>query len=329
MITRSLDSKVTQTATAAMLKTMADFQPSTDFAPFVSRIKATGSAIDFAWFGAIDYPVEWGGGRAGSDIKAYTDQLVPVAYGRTYDIDADTLSDDQTQTLTERLKGVGEVNKDHANLLASQFVEAGTAGTIDTSYDGQFVYDTDHDESGSNQSNDLTGAAATGTAPTPDEFESAIGAAFEAGAAFKNDKGNPMGLTLAGATIEVPPAMMLEAMIVLGPGRAGNLPPELRGAGGGVNASDQSGVQGIFRNTVSWMVNYHSTNTDRFRVHWPATAAAVGPMVLADREDWRVKYYDPFNDKDCDDRNLVQVKTRARFKLGPGLWQKTISYIFT
>lgn len=323
MITNSSSAIIRQTAIGAFIKSLGEGQATVDYSPFISVFKTATKQADFGWFGAIDYPAEWGGGRAGSDMKAYTDTLTPKVYGRTYDIDADLFADDQTGTAAERAKGVAYMCREYTNVLASEFFEAGTAGTIDTAYDGQFFYDTDHDESGTNQDNDLTGTAATGTDPTSDEFETGVGDALEAAAAFKDDKGHPIG-GRAGAVIEVPPRLIKVASIVLGSRMAKS--PVAAGEGG---AADQSGVTGVFRNQYSWFVNYHATNTDRFKIHWPASAQSVGPLVMNMREDWRIKTYDPTNDKDCDNRNLIQIATRARFVVGPGLWQKSIVYIFT
>lgn len=60
-------------------------------------------------------------------------------------------------------------------------------------YDGQFFFDTDHNEGDSGaQSNDITFDAATPAAPTAAEAESAVLKAVEAMMAFKDDQGEPM-----------------------------------------------------------------------------------------------------------------------------------------
>ncbi len=63
---------------------------------------------------------------------------------------------DKTGQLRQRVTDLAARTATHWNTLLGSWITAGEAGTLALAYDGQYFFDTDHNESGTSQTNDLT-----------------------------------------------------------------------------------------------------------------------------------------------------------------------------
>jgi len=321
-LTATTSAVIRKTADAAFVKSWESHLATVDLGRFVSTFNSDASRADFGWFGSIPFPSQWASARSHRSLKSYTDTLTPVWWELTVDWDVDAFEDDQTGTASNTAAGIAARSKEHVNSRLSYVIMEGDGSTHDTAYDGQFYFDDDHAESGTNQDNDLTSAASTGTDPTAAEFEAAFGDALEALAGFTDDQGNPLGLP-GGVEVVIPPEYMKVAGIVLGSNgttAASTTDPGM---------SDTTSISGIFRGQYKVTMNPYLTDADRFYLFMPATADSVGPFIQVSRHDWVFNTFDPTNDSLCNENRIVSFRAEAKYEFGYGLWQKGIVHIFS
>jgi hypothetical protein len=129
----------------------------TIWAPRVSvLVPSTREVEEFAWLGQVPMPVRWVGGRDEQYLNKYTATIRNYEYEATLPISVPDLRRDKSGQLRQRAGEMGARFATHWNKLAGEWIAAGEAGTKGLAYDGQFYYDTDHNESGTSQTNDLT-----------------------------------------------------------------------------------------------------------------------------------------------------------------------------
>lgn len=135
---------------------------------------------NYKWLGQVPALREWVGGRHEVPLNKYSMTLSNVEYEATLPIDVADLRRDKTGQLRVRVGDLARRTATHWNSLESTLISNGTAGNSGLCYDGQYFFDTDHDESGSNQSNDLTSSevpasdVTTTAAPTATEAANII-----------------------------------------------------------------------------------------------------------------------------------------------------------
>lgn len=321
-LTATQNSTITKDAKGSFYTALSARKPSIPVGQFVSAETVDASSKDFGWFGMPAFPREWNGPRAHKALRSYTDNLVPKKWEITLDVNRELVEDDQTmQAQLPRISAaLAERAQEHLVKRFTEVLEAGTAGTIDTSWDGQFFFDDDHSFGNSGTvDNDFTSAAATGTDPTASEFETAYGDAIEAMIAFPNDQGDPAGAAGAmGFVAMVPPSYLKAAATVLGPNATLN--------GGSTTEGDVTGVTGVFRGaTGGYIVNPYLTNADRFYVLRSGLPGAVGPFIFQRHVNapWEIELdEDRENDTYC-------FRGRARYEVHYGDFLAAAVHIFT
>ena len=108
------------------------------------------------WFGQVPQMRRWVGERHEEVLNKYALSVYNYPYESTIPISVDDKRRDKTGQIATRLGELVTRTATHWNTLAGNYITAGEAGTIALAYDGQWFFDTDHNESGSNQTNDLT-----------------------------------------------------------------------------------------------------------------------------------------------------------------------------
>ena len=111
---------------------------------------------ELAWVGQVAQLRRWNGGRHENPLKKYSTTITNYKYEDTMRISNDDLRRDKTGLLRTRVAQMGVRAATHWNILGGTWITNGEAGNSGLAYDGQFFFDTDHNESGSNQTNDLT-----------------------------------------------------------------------------------------------------------------------------------------------------------------------------
>jgi len=319
-ITTTNSAILRKTATGAFYTSLAARAANLNIARFLSVDSTTAINKDYGWYGALPLPREWTGARNHVALKSYTDTITPKKWELTIDVDAETMEDDQTGQLSNVAGALGVKAAEHMAKRFTEVLEAGVAGSIDTAYDGQFFFDGDHAESGTNQDNDFTSAAATGTDPTASEMETAVGDAIEAMTAFTDDQGNPHDPSNNGFVVMIPPSFLAAAHTVMGP----------NGSLGGAAAltADATGVTGIFRGT-EYVVNPYLAAADSIYILRPGMPGGVGPFIAVNRVPWRFDTFTPADSQQANENDVATYAARARYEIGYGDWRAASVHIFS
>lgn len=152
----------------------------------------------YAWLGQVPVMREWVGGRHEQFLKKYSLQIRNVVFEATLPMSVEDLRRDKRGELRRKASELGTRTITHWDTLLAPLVVAGEAGTLGLGYDGQFFFDTDHDESGSNQTNDLTATevpsanVADPNVPTVAEAVAIINETVSYAMSFTDDQGEPI-----------------------------------------------------------------------------------------------------------------------------------------
>lgn len=169
------------------------------------------SSEEYAWLGMPPALREWVGGR---NAKGFTENGIEIAnkhFEATIDILLRDLRRDKTGQLQIRINELAQRGGSHFAKLLSTLILNGAATTC---YDGQYFFDTDHEEGDSGaQSNSIQtdisalpvathGAAVT--APSPGEMQQAILGSISKMLTFVDDEGEPMNEDAKSFLVMVP-----------------------------------------------------------------------------------------------------------------------------
>lgn len=168
----------------------------------------------YKWLGMAPAMREWIGGRQAKGFRENGVTIANKTFEATLEVLVDEIRRDKTGQVMVRVRELAERTNSHwAKLLSTLIIN----GESTACYDGQYFFDTDHSEGDSGtQSNDLTFDAATTTAPTSGEMESAILKSIEAMMGFKDDQGEPMNENAKRFLVMVPVPFMSSAAGAIG-----------------------------------------------------------------------------------------------------------------
>lgn len=159
------------------------------------------------WLGQVPTMRKWLGGRHEQVVNKYTLTIKNYPYESTLAYSIDDLRRDKSGLLMAKVRDMGVRAMTHWNSLGSELIDTATSGTNGLAYDGQFFFDTDHAESGSNQSNDLTATeipsanVATAAAPTATEAANIINEVMGYAMTLTDDQGEPINQDVSGGVI--------------------------------------------------------------------------------------------------------------------------------
>lgn len=164
---------------------------------------------EYKWLGSVPQLKQWIGAREEEQLAKYSQEIRNFTYESTLPIPLNDLRRDKTGQIRARVGDLARRTASHWNKILSPYINTGTAGTNGLAYDGQFFYDTDHNESGSNQSNDLTATeipsanVATPAAPTADEYAKVIVETVAYMEGLTDDQGEPINTDISRVEIHV------------------------------------------------------------------------------------------------------------------------------
>jgi len=153
---------------------------------------------EYAWLGMTPAMREWIGGRNAKGFREQSFQIRNKHYEATLDVLVRDLRRDKTGQLMTRINEMARRANSHWASMISTLIEAGASTEC---YDGQYFFDTDHDEGDSGtQSNRITADisaypvanAGSTTLPAVAEMQFAIAKAIEQIVGFVDDQGEPM-----------------------------------------------------------------------------------------------------------------------------------------
>src|SRR5687768_6436316 len=185
---------------------VAGFFPAYDFAmesiwaPRITtaELPSDREVEELTWLGSVPIMREWVGGRHEQVLKKYTHSIRISVFESTLAMSVEDLNRDKTGQLRARAASMGTRAATHWDSLVGPLVVAGEAGTAGLGYDGQFYFDTDHNESGANQTNDLTATEVPSAnvsdpnVPTPTEAANIIMETTAYMMSWTDDQGEPV-----------------------------------------------------------------------------------------------------------------------------------------
>lgn len=217
----------------------------------------------YAWLGNAPGLREFVGSRTTKELAENSFTISNKDYEGSIAIKSKDMRRDKLGMIDIRVNQLAERVLDHPAKLLTTLLLAGASSLC---YDGQYFFDTDHAEGSSGtQSNSISVDIATTTAPTVDEFASAVMQAIQKLFSFKDDQGEPMNQSATAFQVQIPPGFMavaLEAVTaLLGTGGKSNTLPALKG-----------------KFTIDVVVNPRITWTDKFVLL--RTDSAAKPFIL-------------------------------------------------
>jgi phage major head subunit gpT-like protein len=174
-----------------------------------SELPSDREVEELTWLGSVPIMREWVGGRHEQVLKKYTHTVRIAVYESTLAISVEDLRRDKTGQLRDRVTAMGRRAATHWDTLIGPLVVAGEAGTQGLAYDAQFMFDTDHNESGSSQTNDLTATevpsanVADPNVPTATEAANVLMETVSYMMSLTDDQGEPINQNATDVTVLV------------------------------------------------------------------------------------------------------------------------------
>jgi phage major head subunit gpT-like protein len=280
------------------------------------RVDSDKDSEKYVWLGTAPQLREWKGGRQPKTLREINFSIANKDFEATLEIPTDWLRRDKHSMILMRINQLIESARAHDAELLSTLINGADSALC---YDGQYFFDTDHseDESGI-QSNKITGAAATGAAPTAAEMEGAILDLTQQLLGFKDDVGRPTNASAKRFLLMVPVAYMKAAsaalgttVIIEGGASRNNLIPTM----GSVNGF-----------TYELVVNPRLTWADRFAMF--RQDAILKPFVKQVEVDTTVDALAEGSEEEFKNkRHLYGVNRTMNF--GANDWKGAGMYVFT
>jgi phage major head subunit gpT-like protein len=193
---------------------IADFYPRLEaateaiWAPRVAvEIPSSRETEEYNWLGQASAMREWIGERVAEPFNKFSLSITNKKFEATTDISLDDLRRDKTGQIRTRIADMAVRTATHWNELLGTLITNGEAGTSGLAYDGQFFFDTDHNESGTSQTNDLTATevpaanVSTTSVLTSTEAADVINQTVAYMATLTDDKGEPINQGPTSVTI--------------------------------------------------------------------------------------------------------------------------------
>lgn len=161
-------------------------------------LTGVGPVTEFKWLGDVPTMEEWIGERKINKLRASEHRLTTKWYANGIELDYEDTANDKLGLVIPRIQDLASMGPRKLDALAIDRYVNGFAGTLGTTYDGQFLFDTDHTAdsagTGTSQSNLQAGAFSSTT----------FNQAWVKMTAFKGTNGEPLEITpdtvLAGYT---------------------------------------------------------------------------------------------------------------------------------
>jgi phage major head subunit gpT-like protein len=258
-------------------------------------------AETYRWLGMVPQVREWKGGRKIRPLRSQGLTIANKTWEATVRIDADEQRRDKTGQLMVRINELARRVATHPNKLLTTLIANGPTATC---YDGQCFFDTDHNEGESGpQSNALSAAATTPTAPTDAEMYEAIVKGIAQLLALKDDQGEPMNESARAFLVMVPLSFLSATLVAL--------------AGQTVDAPTNPLVGGD-PFSVQWVANPRLAWTNRFVIF--RTDGETRPFIFQEELPVQVQVLAEGSELEVNE-NQHQYGVKAIHEAGYGFWQ--------
>ncbi|MFH1745670.1 MAG: Mu-like prophage major head subunit gpT family protein [Planctomycetota bacterium] len=254
----------------------------------------------YRWLGMVPQVRQWIGGRQARPLRASGVTIVNKVWETTIRVDADEQRRDKTGQIMVRVNEMARRVATHPNKLLTTLMLNGASTAC---YDGQYFFDTDHEEGDSgSQSNDVTHDAVTPTAPTDVEMFEAIVKGIGQILGIKDDQGEPMNEAAQGFLVMVPMPFWSATMVALADRNDNTLNP----------------LKSTQPFDVTWVANPRLTWTDKFAVY--RTDGEARPFIFQEELPVQVHALAEGSELEINE-NQHQYGVKAIHEAGYGFWQ--------
>lgn len=220
---------------------------------------------EYAWIGQSPIMREWIGAR---NAKGFTENNLTIRnkhFEATIEVLVKDLRRDKSGQVMTRIMDLARRTNSHwASLLSTLIIN----GESTACYDGQYFFDTDHEEGDSGtQSNDIEvdisglpiATAGTTTAPAVAEMQFAIAKAIQQIVSIKDNQGEPMNSDASEFMVMVPTTFMNTALqAVATPAQVSETQSALQAMRG------QFGLNVVVNPRLTWTTQFVVFRTDSF-----------------------------------------------------------------
>lgn len=257
-----------------------------------TEMPSTASKEDYGWLGNTPRLREWKSERAPKALLESGFELVNKHYEASISVDADLIDDDKTGGVNMKVKAMGIANRQDYDTLFSEVLEAGHQTIC---YDGQYFFDTDHQEGTSpNQSN----YSASGMALTAPNLKTVIATMK----AYKDDTGRSS--KVKPTHLMVPTALEWKANSIIKPAAAmASTDPDLA----------------VLAGALEIIVNPDLTDDTAWYVL--DLSGPIAPFIFQNRQPIKFAALDKDDDHDNFMRKEIYYGTDARLAFGFGDWR--------
>jgi len=266
----------------------------------------------YRWLGQVPAMREWIGGRLTKVMREDGITIANKVFESTLEIPVDWMTRDKTGQIQVRINELAQRAQSHwADLLTTLI----TNGATTACYDGSYFFADAHSEGSSgSQDNNIGGAAATGTAPTVAEMQTAILDTTGAIMGFKDDQGLPMNAGARRFTVMIPVAYLGAAVGALGATVIAQ------------NDSIVKAMGSLAGFGYDLAINPRLTWTDKFALF--RTDGNVKPFIRQEEEGVKVAAVAEGSELEFNER-MHRYGISAKRNVGYGYWQHACLYTFT
>jgi phage major head subunit gpT-like protein len=281
-----------------------------------NRVDSDRDSEKYVWLGSAPNMRQWIGGRQPKTIRENNYSVPNKDFEATLEIPTDWLRRDKTGQIQMKISQLVERANTHDAQLLSALINAADGLPC---YDGQYFFDTDHQEGDSaTQSNSITYDSVSTTAPTAGEMGDAILAAVQAMYGLKDDQNEPINGSAKNFTVMVPVPFMRAAAAALG--------SDILLVGGQSTTNSIKAVGSIGGLGFSLEVNPRLTWTTKFAVF--RSDAVLKPFVKQVEVDTQVSALAEGSEEEFKNkRHLYGVNRTMNF--GLSVWQGAMLTTFT
>lgn len=130
--------------------------------PSISTVlTGVGPRVELKWLGDVPVMKLWEGTREVSKLRAESHSLITRWYANGIEVDVDDINDDRFGQVRPRIEEMAEMGPRKIDAITVDHYVNGFAGTIGLTFDGQYLFDSDHKSSANGtdaQSNLVSGA---------------------------------------------------------------------------------------------------------------------------------------------------------------------------
>ena len=279
---------------AEFLRSFGSMEDASVIQSLVMEVQSNNIDEKYGWLGQVPQLREWVDERQLSGLKDFNYTLANKDYESTLKVNKNVMDDDQLGAVMIRVRDLASRARQHKVKL---FMDLLINGTTDLAYDGQPFFDTAHAESGTNQSNIVTG---TGT--TTAQFKADFISARARLRGFTDDQGEPFN-----------DVDNLDLWVVA--------PVELEGVIDEVLTADQIGdTTNTLRGAAKKMVSQRLSNNDANDWYLVSGAGTVKPFIFQNRK--AVEFVALEKGERAFMRKELLFGVDYRVGAGYGLWQR-------